>query len=133
MGLSPAQRNRSEGDEREPLGRDRFNPGIGIQGKKSFRGIKIVLKYAYRIYEMVPGLVFEVVSEGSEERDYVAKRREYYDLGIREYTIVDPFRKALTALTRGSQDYIDNELKSGQVYTSAQLPKFELSVADLPW
>ena len=84
-------------------------------------------------YEMIPGLVFEVVSEGSEERDYVVKRREYYDLGIREYIIVDPFRKVLTVLTRGSQDYIDKELKPGQVYTSAQLPRFKLSVADLPW
>lgn len=86
-----------------------------------------------RIYEIVPTLVFEVVSEGSEERDYVAKRREYYDLGVREYIIVDPFRKVLTVLTRGRQDYVDRELKPGDIYTSTQLPGFELPVADLPW
>ncbi len=86
-----------------------------------------------RIYEMVPGLVFEVVSEGSEERDYVTKRREYYDLGIREYIIVDPFRKVSTVLTHGSQDYIDKELTPGGIYTSVQLPGFELSVENLPW
>ncbi len=86
-----------------------------------------------RIYEMVPGLVFEVVSEGSEERDYVTRRKEYFDLGIREYVIVDPFRKVLTVLTRGQQDYADTVLKPAEVYRSDQLPGFELSVGDLPW
>ncbi len=84
-------------------------------------------------YEMVPDLVFEVVSEGSEERDYVTKRKEYHDLGIREYVIVDPFRKVLTILTHGQRDYVDRELNPDDIYNSAQLPGFELSVTDLPW
>ena len=86
-----------------------------------------------RIYEMVPGLVFEVVSEGSEERDYVVKRREYYDLGVREYVIVDPFRKVMTVLRRGARDYADRVLRPDETYASDQLPGFELPVGDLPW
>ena len=84
-------------------------------------------------YEMVPGLVFEVVSEGSEERDYVVKRREYYDLGVREYVIVDPFQKVLTVLRRGAQDYVDRVLKVDGIYRSDQLSGFELSLGDLSW
>ena len=84
-------------------------------------------------YDMVPGIIFEVVSEGSEERDYIIKRKEYFDLGVREYVIVDSFRKILTVLTRGRQDYTDRELKPGERYTPAQLPGFALSVEDLPW
>lgn len=84
-------------------------------------------------YEMIPGIAFEVVREGSEERDYVIKRREYFDFGVREYVIVDPFRKAVTVLERGEKDYLERELKSGDIYTSHHLPGFELPVADLPW
>ena len=84
-------------------------------------------------YQMIPGLVFEIVSEGREERDYVAKRREYSDLGIREYVLVDPFRKVVTVLTHGQQEYVAKEIKPGAVYTSRWLPGFELFLQDLPW
>lgn len=86
-----------------------------------------------RIYETVPALMFEVVSEGSEERDYIIKRREYHDAGVREYVIVDPIRKVVTVLTRGPQDYVERELCAEDVYTTGQLPGFQLPVADLPW
>ncbi len=86
-----------------------------------------------RQYERIPRVVFEVVSKGSEERDYIVKRYEYFEHGIWEYVIVDPFRKVVTVLSSGERDYRARELRDGDVYTSDQLPGFELSITDLPW
>ncbi len=83
--------------------------------------------------ERIPRVVFEVVSRGSEERDYILKRGEYFDTGVAEYVIVDPFRKVVTVLSRGEHDYLARELQEGDVYTSDQLPGFEFSIANLGW
>ena len=88
---------------------------------------------ADHIYDLVPDLVFEVVSRGSEERDYILKRGEYFDLGVAEYVIVDPFQRVVTVLSHGEDDYLARELREGDVYTSDQLPGFELRIADLRW
>jgi hypothetical protein len=37
----------------------------------------------------VPDIVLEILSPGSEERDYILKREEYLDFGIKEYWILD--------------------------------------------
>ena len=37
----------------------------------------------------VPEIAIEVVSSGSEQRDYVEKREEYFQFGVREYWIID--------------------------------------------
>ena len=84
-------------------------------------------------YERIPRVVFEVVSRGSEERDYILKRGEYFDLGVAEYVIVDPFRKVVTVLSHGEGDYLARELREGDVYTSDQLPEFEVRITDLRW
>ena len=88
---------------------------------------------ADHIYDLVPDLVFEVVSQGSEERDYILKRGEYFDTGVAEYVIVDPFRQVVTVLSRGEDDYLARELQEGDVYNSDQLPGFELRISDLSW
>ena len=73
------------------------------------------------------------MSRGSEERDYILKRGEYFDLDVAEYVIVDPFRQVVTVLSRGEHDYLARELGEGDVYTSDQLPGFELRIANLGW
>ncbi len=43
----------------------------------------------------VPTIVAEFVSSGkvNQERDYVAKRAEYREIGVREYWVIDRFRR----------------------------------------
>ena len=45
-----------------------------------------------------PTIVAEFVSEGkvNQERDYVAKQAEYREIGVREYWVIDRFRRTLT-------------------------------------
>ena len=51
----------------------------------------------------VPTLVVEVVSPEDEQRDQVTKRREYAQVGIPHYWILDPHRRSvLTLVLRGS-------------------------------
>ena len=47
--------------------------------------------------------------------------------------IVDPFRRVVTVLSRGEHDYLARELREGDVYTSDQLPGFELRIANVRW
>ena len=47
-----------------------------------------------------PSLVAEVVSARSKTRDYESKREEYLAFGVREYWIVDPYKRQVTVLVR---------------------------------
>lgn len=53
-----------------------------------------------------PLLVVEVVSPGElqRERDYVAKRLQYEDLGILEYWILDPQQQSMTLFQQQATD-----------------------------
>ena len=48
----------------------------------------------------IPEIVIEVVSPGSEQRDYVEKREEYLAFGVREYWIADAGRQEVLILRR---------------------------------
>jgi Uma2 family endonuclease len=88
-------------------------------------GVSLVTtRSAPPIPDRVPELMFEVVSPGrpARKRDYVTKRREYFQLGIREYVVVDPSSRAVTAFTRGPHAYRRRTLRVGQVYQSPLLP-----------
>ncbi|MGK7873092.1 MAG: Uma2 family endonuclease [Xenococcaceae cyanobacterium] len=56
-----------------------------------------------------PLLVIEVVSPGElqRERDYIAKRQQYQDLGIPEYWIVDPEAQMVTVLEQQGMVYAE--------------------------
>jgi Uma2 family endonuclease len=62
-----------------------------------------------------PDLVVEVVSPGGlqHDRDYIAKRAQYQDLGIPEYWIVDPQLKIVTVLAMTAQGYREVGLFAG--------------------
>ena len=56
-----------------------------------------------------PLLVIEVVSPGElqHDRDYIAKRTQYEDLGIPEYWIVDPKTQTVMVLTLQGRVYME--------------------------
>lgn len=74
----------------------------------------------------LPELVIEVVSERSTDRDYIDKRQEYWDLGIKEYWIVDANREQIVVLRRGKSDWTEKRVGRGGKVTTRLLPGFEL-------
>jgi Uma2 family endonuclease len=81
-----------------------------------------------------PELVIEVVSPGEvqRERDYIAKRLQYQDLGIPEYWIVDPQIQAVTVLQMTEQGYHEVGVFRGQEnITSPGFSEIQLSPTEL--
>jgi len=79
-------------------------------------------------------LVVEIVSPDREahKRDYEAKRRDYAELGIPEYWIVDPQRDLITVLALGNDGYVvHGEFSRGDRATSLLLTEFSLDVAEV--
>jgi Uma2 family endonuclease len=74
----------------------------------------------------LPELVIEVVSERSVDRDYIDKRQEYFDLGIKEYWIIDAKREQVVVLRRGKSDWSEKRVGPDGVVTTKMLPGFEL-------
>jgi len=77
----------------------------------------------------VPEIVIEVVSLGSELRDYVEKREEYLVFGVREYWIVDAEKQEVLVLRRSGGRWKPRTVKATDVYRTPLLPGFELVVA----
>lgn len=77
-------------------------------------------------------LVMEIVSEGSDahKRDYKEKRKDYAQLGVPEYWIVDPQTERITVLVlKGKQYRVHGEFAPGQQATSVTLSGFAVDVA----
>jgi Uma2 family endonuclease len=85
----------------------------------------------------LPSLVVEVVSPGAEarRRDYVEKRDEYLQMGIREYWIVDPERRELTVLARQGDEkntsWAEQVFQGNDRIASLLLPEFGQTVSEL--
>lgn len=79
--------------------------------------------------EEVPTIAVEFVSAGKRNwtRDYVEKRREYLEAGIREYWLIDRFRKVMTVYRAEGEI----EIREDQTYRTERLPGFELPLARL--
>jgi Uma2 family endonuclease len=77
----------------------------------------------------VPTIAIEFNSKRRRDRrrDYETKRDEYLSVGIREYWVIDRFRRTLTVFRRGEEIV----LKETENYTTALLPGFELPLAKL--
>jgi Uma2 family endonuclease len=84
----------------------------------------------------VPAIVAEFVSRSRRDRyrDYEEKRLQYLDLGVREYWIIDRFRRTMTVYRRepaitGSDTVIT--VTESETYHTDLLPGFELPLARL--
>lgn len=78
----------------------------------------------------VPAIVIEFVSGSSRDRkrEYEEKRKEYMGLGVKEYWIIDRFRRTLN-VCRSAQDH--TVFKESATYTTDLLTGFELPLEKL--
>lgn len=81
-----------------------------------------------------PLLVVEVVSPGElqRDRDYIAKRSQYQDIGIPEYWIVDPQEKIVTLLELVDATYTHVEIfQEADLIRSPQFPDLQVTSAQI--
>jgi Uma2 family endonuclease len=77
----------------------------------------------------VPSLVVEVVSAGSERRDYEEKRDEYFRFGVAEYWIVDHAKRELTFLRRFRGRWTEGTVRPPEPARTPHLPGFALDLS----
>jgi Uma2 family endonuclease len=81
----------------------------------------------------VPTIAAEFVSKDKRDwtRDYRVKKREYKEIGIKEYWIIDRFRRIMTVFIneRGRSRVV--VVREKDVYRTPLLPGFELPLAQL--
>ncbi len=80
-----------------------------------------------------PTIVAEFVSEGkvNQERDYVVKRAEYREAGVRQYWVIDRFQRTLTCYDFGGEKDEVRVIPEGQTFESPLLPGFVLDLKKL--
>ena len=80
-----------------------------------------------------PTIIVEFVSSGkvNQDRDYVAKRAEYREIGVREYWVVDRFRRTLAVFIFSGENDQERVILEKQSYETPLLPGFELPLARL--
>lgn len=79
----------------------------------------------------IPEIVIEIVSLGSEQRDYVEKREEYFRFGVLEYWIVDAQRREVLVLRRRGGKWVEKTLGPTETYCTRLLPGFEFRCASV--
>jgi Uma2 family endonuclease len=81
----------------------------------------------------VPTIVTDFVSAGKRDRqrDYEEKRDEYLAAGVREYWVIDRFKRTLTVFTRHGRKVRKRLVRESQTYTPNLLPGFELPLPRL--
>ncbi len=77
----------------------------------------------------IPEIVIEIVSPGSEQRDYQEKREEYLQFGVHEYWIVDAERQEVLILRRVGGRWREKIVRPPETYHTRQLPGFEFACA----
>jgi Uma2 family endonuclease len=80
-----------------------------------------------------PTIAVEFVSAGkrSVQRDYVQKRDEYLVAGLKEYWIIDRFRRRMTVYRREQDKVVEVLIRELEVYRTPLLPGFQLPLAKL--
>lgn len=77
----------------------------------------------------IPDLAIEVVSPGSEHRDYVEKREEYLRFGVKEYWIFDADRREMLVLRRSGDQWLERVIRPPKIYKTRLLPGLEFDCA----
>lgn len=77
----------------------------------------------------VPDVTLEIVSPGLEERDYVLKKEEYLDFGVKEYWILDLDHREMTVLRRVRNRWVKQIVQPPQTYACRALPGFVFDCA----
>jgi hypothetical protein len=80
-------------------------------------------------WSWIPEIVIEIVSPGSEQRDYDEKREEYLRFGVQEYWVVDAVRREVLILRRRGGRWAERVLRPPDVWRSRLLPGFEFACA----
>jgi Uma2 family endonuclease len=80
-----------------------------------------------------PTIAVEFVSAGkvNQERDYVVKRAEYREAGVRQYWVIDRFQRTLTCYDFGGEKDEVRVIAEGQTFESPLLPGFVLDLKKL--
>jgi Uma2 family endonuclease len=81
----------------------------------------------------VPSVVVEFPSAGKAawRRDYIEKLQEYLALGVREYWVIDRFRRLMTVYSSENGQVRECQIASSEIYRTDLLPGFELPLARL--
>src|SRR5205085_1012656 len=79
----------------------------------------------------IPDIVIEVVSPGSEHRDYMRKREEYLQFGVREYWIIDGARQQMLVLRRSGGRWVERVIARHETCRTRLLPGFQLNLAEI--
>ncbi len=80
-----------------------------------------------------PTITIEFVSKGkiNQDRDYIAKRAEYREIGVKEYWIIDRFAKTMTVYRFTAERDEKLVIAADQIYTTTLLPGYELPLGRL--
>jgi Uma2 family endonuclease len=81
----------------------------------------------------VPTIAVEFVSSRKRDRrrDYEEKRRDYLAVGVKEYWIIDRFRRVMTVYQNQPGKPAEQVVQENDAYRTDLLPGFELPLAQL--
>lgn len=81
-----------------------------------------------KLPDRIPDLILEAVSQSrcDRHRDYVEKRQEYEQIGVREYVIIDCFEHKMTVLRVKNGRYDETVLGPHDIYSTPLLPGLEI-------
>ena len=80
-----------------------------------------------------PTIIIELVPKGkiNQERDYVAKRSEYREIGVKEYWIIDRFSRTMTVCIFAADRDQEHVFAADQIYATTLLPGYEIPLRRL--
>ncbi|MBV8311460.1 MAG: Uma2 family endonuclease, partial [Planctomycetaceae bacterium] len=80
-----------------------------------------------------PTIIIELVSKGkiNRERDYVAKRAEYREMGVKEDWNIDRFSRPMTVCLFAAERDQELVIAADQTYATTLLPGYELPLRRL--